>query len=342
MKAPLRRARVLAAVLVALAAGPALVGCGPVPERPQAAGAAAAPAADGSVRLFQDAAIFGEIQARLASPGPRLWVEMYEFGREDLAAALAAARSAGADVRVLTDPSVAQSVRLAGRLRAAGVPVRFYPLDDRVHQIDHVKLLLTSQVGLVGGMNWGASSHLNHDYALESEASRLLGRLAAIFEQDWSLAGGAPAPLAPVVEAAAQTAPGQEIRDLLGRDLAGARTRILAEVFDLTDVEVVSGLAAAARRGVSVRVLLDPNQAVNQRAFGLLRSAGVPVRWYPVLPPAKLHAKTGLFDGRLVVGSANWSQSGLSSNHELDLETTDPSAVGAYEQRFETDWARSR
>lgn len=339
MSAPLGWGRGLGAVLAVLLAGLAAVGCGGGQIRPAPVAAASA---ERSVRLLQDAAIFDEVRARLASSGPRLWVEMYEFGREDLGAALAASARVGVDVRVVTDPSVAQSVRLAARLRAAGVQVRFYPLDDRVHQIDHVKLLLTSQVGLVGGMNWGSTSHLNHDYALESEDPLLLGRLAAVFEQDWSLAGGVPAPLAAVVDPAAQTAPGQEIRNLLERDLAAARTRILVEVFDLTDVQVVSELAAAARRGVAVRVLMDPNQSVNLRAFGLLRAAGVPVRWYPVRPPAKLHAKSGLFDGRLVVGSANWSQSGLSSNHELDLETSDPSPVGAYEQRFETDWSRSR
>jgi len=54
-----------------------------------------------------------------------------------------------------------------------------------------------------------------------------------------------------------------------------------------------------------------------------------------------LHAKVGLFDDTLVVGSANWTVSGLGVNHELDMETQDPQAVAAYGSRFETDWKRS-
>jgi len=49
-----------------------------------------------------------------------------------------------------------------------------------------------------------------------------------------------------------------------------------------------------------------------------------------------------LFDGELVLGSANWTLSGLGVNHELDVETDDAGAVQAYVTRFESDWARSR
>ena len=41
------------------------------------------------------------------------------------------------------------------------------------------------------------------------------------------------------------------------------------------------------------------------------------------------------------MGSANWSLSGLSVNHELDLLFDDPRAAGAFASRFETDWSVS-
>ena len=95
------------------------------------------------------------------------------------------------------------------------------------------------------------------------------------------------------------------------------------------------------RRGVDVRVLLDPNQVYNRHAYSVLRDAGVEVRWYPVPRGVLLHAKIGLFDGLLVLGSANWTLSGLGVNHELDIETKDVGAVGAYQTRFAADWERS-
>ena len=75
--------------------------------------------------------------------------------------------------------------------------------------------------------------------------------------------------------------------------------------------------------------------------IGILRTGGVEVRWYPVPKGVLLHAKIGLFDGLLVLGSANWTLSGLGVNHELDVETTDAAVVQAYATRFESDWAKS-
>jgi phosphatidylserine/phosphatidylglycerophosphate/cardiolipin synthase-like enzyme len=295
--------------------------------------------ARGGLRLWQDARIFSEVHALIGAARERVWVEMYEFDRTDLEAALADARARGADVRLIVDPSVAESARTARRLAALGVPARSYPLDDRRHQIDHVKLLLTESEALAGGMNWGLHSDRNHDYALEIRPPPLLERLGAIFRQDWSLAGGQPLPLADAGGAVVQTAPGQEIRHALENALAAARTEVSVEVFVLTDPDVVAGLAAARRRGALVRVLLDPRQDVNRPGYSLLRAAGVAVRWFPMPPGAKLHAKVGLFDGRLLLGSANWSLSGLSVNHELDLVTDDRGVTAAFKARFDTDWA---
>jgi phosphatidylserine/phosphatidylglycerophosphate/cardiolipin synthase-like enzyme len=267
---------------------------------------------------------------------------MYEFGRADLASALLAARSRGADVRLIVDRTVGESARTADHLASAGLAVRAYPVDDSRHQIDHVKLLISTDEALVGGMNWGRHSSANHDYAFQTREPDVLRRLRAIFEQDWSLAGGRAAPLASSVGPVAQTTPGHEVRDLLLAVLKSAASSVAVEVFVLTDPDVLAALAAAFRRGVQVRLLLDPGQDSNLAPFRLLRATGVPVRWYPVPPGAKLHAKAGLFDRRrLLVGSANWTQSGLSVNHELDLMAEDPLAAAAFAARFESDWAAS-
>ena len=291
--------------------------------------------------LWQDASIFGLVGRLIATARTRVMVEMYELGRRDITLALGDARSRGVSVRVITDPTVKASRHSAAMLDSSGVAERVYPVDDVRHQIDHVKLLIADAEAVVGGMNWGAHSDRNHDYVLETRDPRELTRLAGIFEQDWSLAGGEPAPLAAAPSNIAQTSPGEEIRTMLQGALRGARHRVLAEVYTLTDAEVMAGLAAAHRRGALVRVLLDPNQAYNRHAYAVLASSGVEVRWYPIPRGALLHAKIGLFDGELVLGSANWTLSGLGVNHELDIETRDPSAVAAYGSRFDSDWSRS-
>jgi cardiolipin synthase A/B len=288
--------------------------------------------------LWQDARIFTAVGATLDVARTRVLVEMYEFGRRDLVLTLIAARTRGAEVRVILDPTVPPTLIAGRQLAAAGVPVRFYPVDDHAQQIDHVKLLVGDDQALVGGMNWGATSARNHDYALLLRAPADLRRLAAIFEQDWALAGGNPAPLPPEDGVVAQTAPGSEIRRLLQTAVTSARRRIEAEVFDLTDPEVQLLLEQARQRGVEVRVLLDPGQAVNRPAYAELRRSSVAVRWFRTAPGAKLHAKAALADNLLVLGSANWSHHGLDVNHELDVVTGDAGAVAAYAARFEIDW----
>ena len=294
------------------------------------------------VRLWQDASIFQLVGRLIAHAKHRVYVEMYELGRGDIVRGLEGDRLGGADVRVVTDPTVNASRASFDALQSSGVAARFYPVDDTAHQIDHVKLLIADDEAVVGGMNWGARSYRNHDYVLETSDAVEVDRLVRIFEQDWSLAGGEPR-LVPSDSASrvAQTAPGEEIRHLLTAAFTSARVRVWAEVYTLTDSDVLLALASAHERGVDVKVLLDPSQPYNRHSFDGLRAAGVPVRWYPVPPGTLLHAKIGLFDGELVLGSANWTYSGLDVNHELDMETQDPQAVAAYGSRFQLDWARS-
>jgi phosphatidylserine/phosphatidylglycerophosphate/cardiolipin synthase-like enzyme len=293
------------------------------------------------VRLWQDSTIFDLVKDLIASARMRVMVEMYELERADLLRELGAAVGRGVNVRVITDPTVTGNRDSTAVLDSMGVPERVYPVDDRRHQIDHVKLLVADGQAAIGGMNWGRHSDRNHDYVLETRVSVDVDRLVRIFEQDWSLAGGRPAPLAALVGDVAQTAPGAEIRAMLASALVHAMRRVLAEVYTLTDPEVLAELVNARRRGATVRVLLDPHQPYNQHGYEVLRAGGVEVRWYRVPREAKLHAKIGLFDGVLVLGSANWTLSGLGVNHELDIETGDPVAVETYATRFAADWTNA-
>ncbi|MGH7882888.1 MAG: phospholipase D-like domain-containing protein [Candidatus Dormibacteraceae bacterium] len=294
--------------------------------------------------LWQDGAIFDEVKALLASPGKGspLWIEMYEFGRSDLASSLIEAHQRGIDVRLIVDPKVEVSQKTANSLSSAGIPVRFYPDDDRRYQIDHAKLLYTDAGALVGGMNWGGNSANNHDYALLTRDQAELLHLKAIFEQDWAIAGGLPGPVAVGVESVVQTTPGEEIRNRLEKSINVAEQSIEIEMYTLTDGAIVNDLAAAHYRGVRVEVIVDPRQQVNRRAVSDLQAAGIEVRKYPAPSGTLLHAKIGLFDDQdLILGSANWTRSGLSANHELDVETKNQLATQTFATRFDEDWKRS-
>lgn len=291
--------------------------------------------------MWEDASIFELVGRLIGTAEHRVLVEMYELGRSDIVRELGQAVARGVDVEVITDPTVKQSRGSASSLDRLGVRERVYPVDDARHQIDHVKLLVADGEAAIGGMNWGKSSDRNHDYVLETRIPIEVDRAVRIFDQDWALAGGDPKPLAPAAGDVAQTAPGDEIRTMLEGALSRADHRALVEIYTLTDPDVIAELVAAHERGALVRVIVDPNQAYNLHAYAVLRAAGVEARRYPVPKGALLHAKIGLFDGELVLGSANWTLSGLGVNHELDIETDDSLAVQQYVTRFESDWSRS-
>ena len=317
-----------------------LAGCSNPAHAASPASGTASPAGH-EVRLWQDAAIFTLVADLIGSARQRVLIEMYELGRSEIVQSLGAAKARGVAVRVITDPTVVASRRSSEQLDSLGVDERAYPVDDALHQIDHVKLLIADDQAAVGGMNWGRHSERNHDYVLQTSIASEVARAALVFEQDWALAGGHPAPLRKTAGPIAQTAPGAEIRTMLELALRTAKHRVLAEVYTLTDPAIIAGLAMASRRGADVRVILDPNQEYNLHPYALLRAAGVSVRWYPVPIGVLLHAKVGLFDGELILGSANWTLSGLGVNHELDIETEDTHVVAAYGSRFESDWRRS-
>jgi phosphatidylserine/phosphatidylglycerophosphate/cardiolipin synthase-like enzyme len=105
---------------------------------------------------------------------------------------------------------------------------------------------------------------------------------------------------------------------------------------------VLEALATAARRGVRIRALLDPTQPQNAAAMAELTAAGALVRLYAQAGDELLHAKLGIFDRQMVLfGSCNWSRSGFTRNHELDLLVRDATLARVFLSRVEQDWVIS-
>jgi phosphatidylserine/phosphatidylglycerophosphate/cardiolipin synthase-like enzyme len=130
--------------------------------------------------------------------------------------------------------------------------------------------------------------------------------------------------------------------DLIGR----ATRRIDMTAYVLSDRRVIDALAAAARRGVRVRIYLDPEQngpragAPGGKLNELLRQPGVEARVKSAAGDL-MHLKSYQVDGRwLRSGSANFSFSGEArqDNDIVIVESAD--AAGAYAARFEEIWAR--
>jgi len=276
----------------------------------------------------------------LAGAHAEIDLEMYEFQRQDLETLLVRAHQRQVVVTAIIDPSERQSQAVWTDLQAAGIRVLAFPVEAR--SIDHVKLLIVDRHdAIVGGINWGRHSEANRDYDVLVEGPAVTN-LERVFDQDRTLAGE-PVPLTPSTSdpsiRVVATRPATEIRDAVLAAVAAARRTIDVEMYVLSDGLVIDALVQAAARGVRVRVLLDPGQPQNLQAVSLLTAASIRAGLYHAPPRTKLHAKLGIFDRAIVIfGSCNWSRSGFTRNHELDLVIQDARLAAVFAAHVDQDW----
>jgi len=299
--------------------------------------------ADRLLPLPDGATAFAAIVDELGHARRSIDIELYEFQRLDLAALLLDAQERGVTVTAIRDPSERTSRNVWAQLEQGGIRVVAFPLERLT--IDHVKLLILDGArAIVGGINWGTHSPKNHDFDVLATGP-VVDNLERVFKQDLALSGdpgGIPAPAADRTVEVLTTHPGEFIRAAALAAITAAQHSIDIEMFVLSDRLVLEALVAAARRGVHLRVLLDPTQPQNGGAFGLLEPAGAAVRFYRQVGDELLHAKLGIFDaGITLFGSCNWSRSGFTRNHELDLLVREPQLARTFLSRMEQDWAAS-
>lgn len=318
----------------------------PLPPIPPPAAGAVPLGADLVELLTDGAGAAARLVRAVAAARRTIHAEIYEFDRPDLLAAMLDARRRGVEVRAILDPTVRVDAPTEAALAAAGAEVSLFP--DQARQIDHAKLLLVDGArAFFGGMNWGARSYLNHDFevALTGPSVAALERLFATDRLRCGRLAGPPEPAPPPANVALRllaTYPDDTILPAVLAMIGSARRYLFVEMYVMTDAHVVSALAEAARRGLAVWCLLDPSQDPNRATIVALRLAGVHVAYYRTHGEL-LHAKAMVADGeRLLVGSANWSRSGFTRNHELDAVLESAALAAAALARMEADWNASR
>ena len=292
---------------------------------------------------------------------------------------LAAKARAGVRVRLLLDglgSLMAGRPRLAP-LTDAGVRVSLFvpplhsPLKGRTNLRNHRKMVL-ADAGSPQQRLWSGGRNLASEY-FEGEpgkpawhdlsfdlAGALVQQAAALFERDWAFANterqAAPPPPVPPgppgpdghEHGAQLVASGPDQVDdtvyaLLLTAAYQARQRIaLATPYFVPDAALVMALALAARRGVTVDLLLPAksnhrlSDIARGRALRALDQAGVRV-W---LAPRMLHAKLAVIDDELALaGSANLDSRSLFLNYEMMAAFHDPAVVRRFGDWFDRERA---
>ncbi|WP_304608712.1 phospholipase D-like domain-containing protein [Hyalangium versicolor] len=259
--------------------------------------------------------------AAIESATRRVHLEVYTFEREGVGssflAALTAAAQRGVEVKVIVDGwgSIGESGALQRTLRAAGAKVRvFNPLTSifmgRAWRNHRKILLVDEQVAFIGGINIGDDYRGTDgepgwaDLVLElrGDICRQLG--AKLQAGRVELAAG------PVKVLLSGMGGGRRLRQRYLDAIARAKTQVLlAHAYFMPDRGFMRALNRAAKRGVSVQLLLAGRsdvpfaRAATMRLYRYFLRGGVQIHEWTA---STLHAKAALVDGkRLLVGSFN-------------------------------------
>ena len=316
--------------------------------------------------LIDGPAIFPIAKQMIKGAGSTIQLEMYSLGDKAMIDLLSAEAKKGIKVQVIFDPNTVRNKRgnlkqthldTLEKFKSAGVKSVYFPASKKPMQLDHIKLLIVDGSSvLMGGMNWGSTSTVNHDADIKLEGPAVEYYRAA-FNDSWQRSGGkvldnmppakkVPGATGEIQGITTELKRDNSIKSAVMKNINRAQKSIHMETFVLSDNEVIDGLLDAKKRGVEVKVLLDPTGVkgggnLNGKTFDTLKNAGIEVKWYKVDKSVNqmLHAKWGVFDEEeMIIGSANWSYKGLQINREIGADLKDEPTVSAFEKQFAYDW----
>lgn len=325
--------------------------------------------------FFRGEGAFASMLAAVAAARSEVLLETYilkddETGKR-FQKELIAAAGRGVTVRVLADAFGSLETRSGfwRELETAGIETRLYhglgvPMRFLKFR-DHRKILVADRrVAFTGGMNIGdeyGSASFPAGRAFRDTHARVEGpaarEMAAVFEEGWKHAGGAPIGPAPPHTGESDgtrvmvldSRPGrgaEEVAAALAATVAACRRRLrVTMAYFAPRSRALAALAGAARRGVDVRLVLPGRSdvaLVRHTGHGFVEGLlehGVRVFEYQA---AVLHAKTLVADGLMsVVGSSNLDFRSFERNAECNVAILDTAVGARMEAQFSEDLTRS-
>ena len=128
--------------------------------------------------------------------------------------------------------------------------------------------------------------------------------------------------------------------------LDAARASLNLRMFLFTEPTLIESVIKAHRRGVKVRVMLNParrsGESENGEARKLMSEAGIDVR--DSSPDFALtHQKSMVIDGKVgFVESLNWETRDLTVTRDYAIVTTHAHELAEMDAGFEADWAHQK
>lgn len=340
-------------------------------------GACCAPIALGNaIQVLEDGEpTFAVLLRSIAAAEHSINVEHFKIHSDatgwEFASVLAERALAGVPVNLLYDAlgSLSASADFWAFLSGAGVSVHpFHPLTDGTRAIvrTHRKLIIIDgRIAYIGGHCIGDewSGRKPDEPAWRDTLCRVEGPavadLQAAFYDLWEQVASCTRPqadpryfppLKPEGSSAVMTLTcGSErgIKHAYREMIASARERVMiTNAYFHPDGDIVEALKDAARRGISVRIIVPGKSDIDimitaaRSIYSELLEVGVEIYEYQ---PTVLHAKTAVADGCwAMVGSCNLDARSLDVNYEANIAIIDAQIASLLEAQFEADLQQSR
>ncbi|MDH6707586.1 cardiolipin synthase [Kitasatospora sp. MAA19] len=264
-------------------------------------------------------------------------VTMYELRDSTAVSALIGRRRAGVQVRVILDgrhTSVNGAAYSA--LQAAGVGVTysssaFVYTHQKTVTVDGAKSLI-----LTGNLDATYYSS-SRDYGVVDTDANDVTAIEQVFAADYAQTSITPSDGDNLV-----WSPTDSQTRLLAL-INGAQRTLDVEQLEFGDPALVDAVAAAASRGVTVRVV-GMNPSSYGSSFDQVTTAGGQVVTYSSTTGLYIHAKAIVADygtpsAKVFAGSENFSDNSLNNNRELGLITADSGVLDTVESTVARDFA---
>jgi phosphatidylserine/phosphatidylglycerophosphate/cardiolipin synthase-like enzyme len=119
-----------------------------------------------------------------------------------------------------------------------------------------------------------------------------------------------------------------------------AKSSLDIAIYSLTKKDIIEALLSAQRRGVTIRVITDQQEARSKsqaRALTLLIDAGIPIK--ENTHKGLMHLKVTIADQAVITtGSYNYTQAASTSNDEVFLAISNPNLAKAWDIQFVEMW----
>jgi cardiolipin synthase len=257
-------------------------------------------------------------------------LEVYIVTDDTILQALEDAQRRGVEVRVILEEHPfgggGGQEEVFARLESAGIAVRW---GNPVFRFTHIKMLVVDDaVAIIMNQNLTESAFTtNREFGVVTNRPDAVRAAAAVFAADWTR-GVEPDP-GPLIVSPTNA------RDQLLALVDGAEVSLDLYAEVLRDPQLLDALAAAAERGVRVRIIVSPSSDFEAEVDELTAS-GVDIRLSSSL---YIHAKLIVADGeRAFVGSQNLSATSLDQNRELGIIIDDPVNLSRLTETFAIDF----